>query len=220
MVRAREAKPVVRTARARLTGLSPRKAFIRTVTMADCPSPARLAHRLPLVQRYLRAQDGATAVEFAFVAIPFLLLIFATIELGLVFLVSVTLDNAVVDAGRKVRTGEVQNAAGTAATFKTATCARMDWLGSKCASNLTIDVRTIGSFSASNAATKPQTACWDPGGPGSIVMVRAYYSWSLVTPLLKTGLQTANGKQVITATTAFVNEPYSENPAASVACPA
>jgi Flp pilus assembly protein TadG len=188
--------------------------------MAHSPSLDRLRRRFPLVDRFLGAQDGATAVEFAFVAIPFLLLIFAIIELGLVFLVSVTLDNAVIDAGRQVRTGTLQSSAGTAASFEAAVCARMNWLGSKCAGDLNVDVRTVSTFSASGSVTTPKTACWDPGGPGSIVLVRAYYNWSLMTPLLKTGLQTANGKQVITATTAFVNEPYSDIPAASVTCPA
>ena len=175
-----------------------------------------------LVARFGRARDGATTIEFAFVAIPFLLLIFAIIELGLVFLVSVTLENAVIDTGRTIRTGEVQTSGGTAATFKTAMCAQMSWVGASCSSALSIDVRTFTGFSTTGSAlsaAKPATPCWDPGGPGSIVLVRAYYNWPLITPLMQTGLQSAGGKRMIAAASSFSNEPYSDVPAVAVTCP-
>lgn len=181
--------------------------------------PARACLR---AKRFARARRGAVTVEFAFVAIPFLMLIFAIIELGLVFLVSLTLENAIMDVGRTIRTGEVQTAGGTAATFKTAVCTEMSWLGASCSAALSLDVRTFTAFSASGTAlttAKPNTPCWDPGGPSSIVLIRAYYNWPLVTPLMQTGLQSANGRRMLTAATAFSNEPYSENPAATVTCP-
>ena len=190
--------------------------------MAHVARLKRVSRRASLLARFARARRGAVTVEFAFVSIPFLLLVFAIIELGLVFLVSMTLENAVIDVGRTIRTGEVQSAGGTAASFKTAVCTEMSWLGSACDAALSLDVRTFSGFSASGSAlnaTKPNTPCWDPGGPGSIVMIRAYYNWPLVTPLLQTGLQTSNGKRMLTAATAFSNEPYSDTPAAAVTCP-
>jgi Flp pilus assembly protein TadG len=161
---------------------------------------------------FARAEDGATAVEFALVAIPFLVLVFAIIELGLVFLVSLTLENAVIDVGRQIRTGQIQTAGGTATTFKASVCGKMSWLGSKCSTNLSIDVRTFSDYATSNTSasdgTVPTTMNWSPGTPGSIVLVRAYYTWPLITPLLKTGLQNSSGKRIIYAATAFTNEPY------------
>lgn len=197
--------------------------------MAPVARPKRLQRRAGLLAKarararlFARARRGAVTVEFAFVAIPFLMLIFAIIELGLVFLVSITLENAVIDVGRTIRTGELQTAGRTAAAFKTAVCTEMGWVGSTCSAALSLDVRTFAGFSASStalAAAKPNTPCWDPGGPGSIVLIRAYYDWPLITPLLKTGLQSSNGKRMVTATTAFSNEPYSDTPAAAVTCP-
>ncbi len=160
--------------------------------------------------RFARAERGATAVEFAFVSIPFLLLILAMIELGLVFLVSLTLENAIIDGGRTIRTGEVQGAKTTAADFKIAVCKKMNWLGDRCAGALTLDVRTYADFASINKATAPDPPAWDPGKAGSIVLVRAYYTWPLVTPLLNTGLQSADGKRIIYAATAFMNEPYEQ----------
>jgi Flp pilus assembly protein TadG len=163
--------------------------------------------------RFARAEDGATAVEFAIVAIPFLVLVFAIIELGLVFLVSVTLENAVIDVGRTIRTGEAQTGGATAATFKTAVCNKMGWVGSSCDSSLSIDVQTFSDYAASSDARDgemPKTMTWNMGTAGSIVLIRAYYSWNLITPMLQTGLQSANGKRMITAATAFTNEPYNQ----------
>ena len=175
--------------------------------------PLRIRRRTArLAGRFARAERGATAVEFALVALPFLMLVFAIVELGLVFLVSITLESAVSDVGRTIRTGQVQTSGGTAATFKTAVCDRMSWLGSQCASALSIDVQTFSDYAttktSSSDSTMPPTMKWDPGLPGSTVLVRAYYTWPLVTPLLTTGLQSSNGKRIIYAATAFTNEPY------------
>jgi len=165
-----------------------------------------------LAGRFARAERGATAVEFALVAIPFLMLVFAIIELGLVFLVSLTLESAVIDAGRTIRTGQVQTTGGTADTFKTSVCNRMSWLGSQCSSALSVDVRVFSDYATTNSSnsntTVPTSMNWNPGTAGSIVLVRAYYTWPLITPLLNTGLQSSNGKKIIYAATAFTNEPY------------
>ncbi|ADG11879.1 pilus assembly protein [Caulobacter segnis] len=164
--------------------------------------------------RFARAERGATAVEFALVSIPFLLLVMAMIELGLVFLVSLSLENAIIDAGRTIRTGEAQGAKVTATAFKTSVCNRMSWLGDRCADALSLDVRTFTDFAGVSAsaanATAPNPTAWDPGQPGSIVLVRGYYTWPLVTPLMNTGLQSADGKRTIYAATAFMNEPYEQ----------
>lgn len=191
--------------------------------MATIARPHHRSRLSRLIARFAQARGGATTVEFAFVALPFLTLVFAIIELGLVFFVSVTLENAVIDTGRKIRTGELQTTGGTAATFKTEVCQEMAWVGAACSDALSLDVRTFGGFSASNtavAANQPTTPCWDPGGPGSVVMVRAYYAWPLITPLLETGLKSASGKRIVTAVAAFANEPYADTVAPAVICPA
>lgn len=161
------------------------------------------------------------AVEFAFVAIPFLVLIFAIIELGLAFLVSMTLENAMMIVDRQIRTGELQTAGATAATYHTAVCQQMSWLGASCDSALIIDVRTLASFTSGSGLAAPKAAktCWDPGGPNSIVLVRGYYKWPLITPLLQDAVGGAPGDRQINFSAVFANEPYSDTPAPSVTCP-
>ena len=173
-------------------------------------------------RRFRRAENGATAVEFALVSMPFFMLVWAIIELGMVFFVDVTLDNAVGKMARQIRTGEFQTAGGTAASFKTSICDRMLWLQSGCSSNLKVDVRTFELFEdvkdAPPATTDPEGGdpefndannCFQTGGPTNIVLVRAFYEWTLFTPLLNQSLVNLGGnKRLLTATTIFRNEPY------------
>lgn len=180
------------------------------------------ARRLPLggARALARDEGGATAVEFALVLAPFLLLFFGLLELGLVYLATVTLENAVIDSSRQIRTGQVQVAGTSASAFKTLTCSNMPWLASACSTALRVDVRTVSTFASASNLTTPTTTCWDPGGPASLVVVRAYYAWPVVTPLLHAALSAGtDGKRTLTAATAFVNEPYNSSTATSVTCP-
>src|ERR1700757_628082 len=80
----------------------------------------------PFARRFLRAERGATAVEFALVSLPMLVMVFGLLELALVFLVGLTLDNATQIASRQIRTGEFQTSGGTSkANFKTLVCSNM-----------------------------------------------------------------------------------------------
>lgn len=180
---------------------------------------------LAWLRRFAAARRGATAVEFAFVALPFIALVFSVLELGLVFMVSTTLENATDAVSRKIRTGEFQNGGGSQTTFKDAVCTEMSWLGSDCNSKIHLDVRKFTTFAgvaitdptSPADATKPTgPKVFDDaktqfivGGPGDIVVVRVYYEWSLITPVLNQSLVTlSGGKRLISTTAAFRNEPY------------
>lgn len=181
---------------------------------------ASSAHR-GFVRRFARADDGVTAVEFALVSLPLLLLTFGVLELALVFLVSAQLDIAMQLSSRQIRTGQFQTSGGGAPDFKTLVCSNMGWLQSQCAANLWLDVRTFASFSglASAPPLTPAKAattsfCFSPGQPTDIVLVRGYYQWALVTPYLNNALANLGATQrLITSTTAFRNEPYNDNAA-------
>ena len=167
--------------------------------------------------RFARADGGATAVEMALIAMPFLAMTFGIIELALIFLVSASLENAADAAARTIRTGQLQTgAAATAAAFKTSICNNLGWLQADCGSNLYVDVETFPTFAAVtappavvNKVFNPAALTFTPGGPGSIVVVRAYYQWPLMAPLMSQALQAiGGGKALITSTVAFRNEPY------------
>lgn len=75
---------------------------------------ASLIKRLmsPLVRgrRFARDEDGAVAVEFGLLALPFFTLIYAILETALVFFAGQVFDSALQDASRKIRTGQAQTA--------------------------------------------------------------------------------------------------------------
>lgn len=193
----------------------------------------RLAHRL---RRFSAASDGATAVEFAMVAFPFFLLIFAILEIAMVFMISTTLDASMTTAARTIRTGELQTGNAALATpktpaqlagdFKTQICANLGWLQGSCSTNLDVDVRTFTQFNnvdnsdpiqvTGSGASQTRTfnaaaTTFTPGGPQDIVLVRAYYHYQVLTPLLNPGLvELSNGQSLITTATVFRNEPYDQ----------
>lgn len=191
-----------------------------------------MAHRRSrfpaLIARFLRARRGATAVEFAFVAMPFLILLFGIVELGGVFLASTTLEMATDRAARQIRTGEFQSGGGTTKDdFKTLVCSGMSWLQSPCATNLYIDVRTFNNFQdlantneIDGSNFDPASTCWATGAPTDIVLVRTFYRWTLFTPLLSHALVNVPGSstRLLSTVATFRNEPYSDDAATGATC--
>ena len=169
-----------------------------------------------LLRRFSHAEKGAAAVEFALIALPFFGLLFAVFEIGLMFLVATTLQNATADAARMIRTGQMQSGTATAAAFTTQICSELSWMGPNCASNLSVNVQTFSSFSSisgvspvSNGKMNTAAMQFNVGAPGDIVLVQAFYQWTLIAPLIDgAAQQLSGGKTVLSATAAFRNEPY------------
>jgi Flp pilus assembly protein TadG len=171
-----------------------------------------------LAARFAQGRGGSAAIEFAMVALPFQILICGILEISMIYLVSTTLENATADVARQIRTGQLQSSGTTptAATFISSICGELSWLGSKCSSNLYVDVRTFANFSSVNQPSPIQNGqisqnnlTFTPGSAGDIVLVRAFYHWKLFSPLIDQMSASLNGgSTLITATAAFKNEPY------------
>ena len=141
-------------------------------------------------------------------------------RLALVFLVSSTLENATSDVARTIRTGTVQTGAAsgnTASAIRDAICADLGWLQSSCSTNLSVDVRTYSQFAnpsmpspITNGNFDSSKLMYAAGSQGDIVIVRAFYRWTLLTPFFRnTALANLNnGVTMLTATSMFKNEPY------------
>src|SRR3954470_1020998 len=135
-----------------------------------------------IARRFIRQQEGATTVEFAMVAAPFLAMMFAIIETAIVFFAGQTLETAGADSARLIMTGQAQTQGFDQAKFKQAVCGKIYGLFN-CAGGLYVDVKNYSSFSAISTA-KPidangnlQTGSfgYSPGGPCNIVVVRLMY---------------------------------------------
>ena len=169
-------------------------------------------------RRFAENRNGATAIEFAMVLAPFMFLMFACFEYILVYWVTVTLDNATMEAARRIRTGEAQSSSATAATFKQMVCDQMGWLQSECPGALSVDARVFASFTG---ATDPDPTSggtfstgqlrFNMGARNDIVMVTTYYKWKLLTGALDGGLSTPwyqSGYRAVIGRAVFRNEPF------------
>jgi Flp pilus assembly protein TadG len=176
------------------------------------PSTAPTAN---ILRRFRRNRRGSAAVEFALVAPIFFAVLFAIIELALVFFASQILETVTQDTSRLIMTGQAQNASYTQASFKDAVCAKLTVMFD-CVNGVSIDVQSYKQFSTVDIADPIDSGKnfvppnnYLPGGPGDIVVVRLFYKW----PLFVTGLgfnpaNIAGNKRLLTATAAFQNEPY------------
>jgi Flp pilus assembly protein TadG len=168
------------------------------------------------IGRFRKAEDGATAIEFAIVAFPFFVLMFAIFETALVFMGQQTLETAVASAARQIRTGEAQAQGFTASQFKNAICQQVELLF-PCAAQLYFDVRIYPTFASLNLSPPidangnfaPEPFTFDPGHGSDIVLVRAYYQWPTFANMFGFDLSNmAGNKHLLAAAAAFRNEPF------------
>lgn len=170
------------------------------------------------LRRFGRSTSGAAAVEFGLVAPWFFLLLFGLGEVGLMGFAQTSLDHAVSDVSRRIRTGQSQGANESYQTVKDALCAEMNNLGNlDCTTNLFLDVDTFASYvdvtntsPISGGALNTSGFGYTPGASSSIVVVRAYYQWHVLTPFFQGVFgNVGNGQdRLLVSTMMFRNEPY------------
>ena len=182
-----------------------------------------------LLGKLKRDNKGATAVEFAILGLPFAALLFGIIEISLVFILTTNTEHALSEVSRDIRTGEFQGNSGDATLLKTNICTAMSGLGN--CNKLRVDVvrAATGKFSELSLPDSPPActgtaaaieACeaaapampadtYTITGSEDVVIVRVQYVHHLTIPSAVTGLSNSSGNtRVITATTAFRNEPF------------
>jgi Flp pilus assembly protein TadG len=187
-------------------------------------STAGFARRRRRARQFLRNRDGATAIEFSLVALPFFALLFAIIETALIFWSSQVLETAVADAARRIYTGQFQNENSDplltpdqiAARFREDICARVTALFA-CNDLVAVDVRSFAGAFPSQGLPLPvndgefdaSSFGYQSSGPSDIVVVRAAMAYPILIALMNPAQSNLNnGKRLIMATTAFRNEPF------------
>jgi Flp pilus assembly protein TadG len=166
-----------------------------------------------LFRHFRRASEGSAAIEFAMVALPFFLLVFAILQTSIVFFAGQTLETAASNVSRLILTGQAQSASWSAAQFKTQVCNQIYGIFN-CDANVYVDVETYASFASANLNTPvvngnfdPTQMGYNPGAAGSIVVLRLYYQYPVYISLL--GLSNLNGGlNLLAATAVFRNEAY------------
>ena len=171
---------------------------------------------------FIKDRKGATAVEFALIAAPFLALIAALIQTFLLFFAQSQLESAVRQSGRQILTGQVQTQdasltqAQAIAAFHQTVCNNAAILFT--CTGLMVDVQVASQWSAANAGMPTLTYNSDgtvsnnwqfnPGNAGDIVVLRVMYLWPVFFgPIAFNLANQANGSRLIMASAAFQNEP-------------
>lgn len=178
------------------------------------------SRRIGAGARFARDQRGASALEFAIVAAPFIFLLLAIMQIGYVYFANFALDGAVSNGARLIRTGQAQLHGFDAAKFKEELCKGL--VGPLSCGKLMLDVRSYDNFSAAAAGLTPpldsdgkmnNNVAFDPGSPEQVVIVRAFYPLEIGSLFPSAyGLGSmgnmADGDRMLVSTAAFRNEPY------------
>ncbi|SOC83561.1 Flp pilus assembly protein TadG [Ensifer adhaerens] len=167
------------------------------------------AKRTTGLRRLFKSSEGATAIEFAILAIPFMMIVFATFETFIAFTGEQLVSNAVDTMARKIRTGQITFGLGRT-TDRDRTQFRQDFCNQisimiTCSqteaatpNKLWIDLQQVTNFSdipvnvplkATNGGKgrdlDTSQLKYTPGGAGKINMFRAYYRWPITTDLVR-----------------------------------
>ena len=166
------------------------------------------------IKDFWRDRKAASALEFALLALPTILLLLGILEVALVYVGTFSLEEAVDYGARLVRTGQAQD--WDATTFKNNMCTAL--VPPLTCSGLQVDVTSNYDSFNDVTSSDPLNAdgslkndfSYNPGGSGQIVVVRAYYDWPLIAKFPK-GIalsNMANGDRLLEATAVFRNEPF------------
>ena len=150
------------------------------------PISLKFARLFPkAVKRFHTDENGATAVEFAMIAFPFFLLIFAIIEASLFFFAGQYLETAVDDTMRLFRTGQL-DANTNEGEFRTALCDRIAVMFECDGIRTYVEVAT--QFEDLNDPLEPDPVTGErpanqyvPGCSRCIMQITASYEWPIIT---------------------------------------
>lgn len=156
-----------------------------------------------------RDESGTAAIEFAIIAPVLFFTLLSLVELGVLGMMTSGLDNAVIDASRRIRTG-AGDAASSAAGFEDQICDKMGGALTACHERLTVSVQKFSAFASAGAAASAVPAGeFDKGGANDIILVKANYRWPLLTPFVATAYNRDAPLEVtIASRAAFKNEPF------------
>jgi Flp pilus assembly protein TadG len=180
-------------------------------------------------RRFRANQSGAAAVEFGLVALPFLMMSFFIINIGMYYFTVNSIDKGVSDATRQILTGNAQTTNMTVGAFRTMVCTQANMGGSyiDCSKlNIMITSSSVSwadliNKSGAQSCTTNGNLNGSTGNVGDLlsqytgstsafVFVLACYNWSGSQILPYWTLATlADGSTVIQSASAFQTEPYS-----------
>ena len=170
----------------------------------------------PLGVRWVKNEDGVTAIEFSLLIWPYILLTLGIIEISLMYASASMLESATSSAARQLRTGQIQEASNDPATqeaaFRAAICDHAIILMD--CNEIQIEVTQLAGFAdyANNGAQFDADGnlveAFTPGGSSQENLVRTAYRYEMMTPIVGPLLSDATGSRLFMSTIVMQNEPY------------
>jgi Flp pilus assembly protein TadG len=166
---------------------------------------------------------GSTAMEFAMLAIPFALLIFAILESCISFAGQEVMANAADDVARQLRTGQIAPANATATSINQLICNKLQIMVAQNCPGLLVDLRQYATFADAAAAgfkivngdivltqgSGTTTFTVAPGPAESKNMLRVFYKWPVMTDFLAKQMANLSGGNTLHfASVTWQNEPF------------
>lgn len=184
----------------------------------------RKVERARSFRRFVRDRRGATALEFALLALPFALLVFAILESCISFAGQEVMANITDDVARQLRTGQLRPADVAGTKLTTLICGKLQIIVSTdCPQQLLVDLREYTTFADAATAsfqiqngdvvlmqgTNSQPFANTPGLAESKNMLRVFYKWPVMTDLMaKSMANLSGGRTLHFASVTWQNEPF------------
>lgn len=163
---------------------------------------------------WIKNDDGATAVEFAIVGIPFIFMVVGVVEMGLMFTSQSLLEASTAQAARQIRTGAVQEGGGEA-LFQQELCDFASVLMT--CNEIQYQVVPMNNFGDAEDFPDPsfddngdlEDQQFDAGGVSDVILIRTAYQYPIKTPLFQVLLSNnGNTLRTMISTVVLKTEPY------------
>ena len=158
-----------------------------------------------------RKEDGATAVEFALIALPFFGLLSMVFETAAMLFTDISLQNGVNQTARLIRTGQVQTQSISQARFREILCGNVAFYIDCSKIRLYITKSTSPNFTNRTNlmnATGETPQRWEVGAASEWTLVQVSYDWKLFIPQISMLANVGSDTRRIVAGALFRNEPY------------
>ncbi len=173
-----------------------------------------------LLRRFARNRKGSIAIEFALLAIPFSLLVFAILESCISFAGQQLLNNITDDIARQLRTGQIKAADLNETKLRKMICDQLSIMVADGCPGLEVDLRQFDTFEDAAKVKLKITSGGDidttgfavsPGPSMSKNMLRVFYRWPVMTDFMRKSMSNLkDGKTLLFATTTWQNEPFDD----------
>ncbi len=175
--------------------------FVRSKRMMPMPR---------LLRRFRSERKGATAVEFAMILLPFLMMTMGTLEIALIHLSRSAMADALEKTSRQIMTGSADCL--SAEQYIDQLCGRISFAPGDCKANTKVVMQELATFSSDPGPDEQNFSAiqsvMDNGRENSIMALRAYHRWNVMFPLLDDALGGGNGELILVSNLAFRNEPF------------